>query len=178
MQSMTPAGGGRFPLPQSTKILKHKMANEHADAPKQFGIHFSDQAAQANKQLLAKIGSESISKASSIKGSIYFYADILGNDNLVSEELIHDPSALDAAVATLGIEIRHQNKHHRWEARLPHALKILEFAAMYLRRRNAASPGSFGVNAELKWQDDKDLETIVHLTQSKANSDWYVAHYV
>ena len=154
------------------------MANELTDGPKQAELQFSDAATDVNKQLLAKISSESLSRAPSIKGSIYFYLDAPGGDNLGKEELINDPSALAAASEILGIEIRHESKHHRWDAQLPHALKILEFAAMYLRRRNAASPGSFGVNAELKWQDDKDLETIVHLTQSKANSDWYVAHYV
>jgi hypothetical protein len=111
---MTPAGVGGIPLPHFPRIPTSEMANEQTDAPKQFGIHFSDEAAEANKQLLAKIDSNSISKASSIKGSIYFYKDIPSGDNFSKEELIHDPSALDAAINTLAIEIRHENKHHRW----------------------------------------------------------------
>jgi len=178
MRSMTPAGVGGIPLPHSPRIPTSEMANEQTDAPKQFGIHFSDEAAEANKQLLAKIDSNRISKASSIKGSIYFYKDIPSGDNFSKEELIHDPSALDAAINTLGIEIRHENKHHRWDAQLPHALKILEFAAMHLRQNSDALPGDTGVNAELKWQDENDLETIIHLTQGKDSVAWQVTRYV
>ena len=177
MRSMTPAGVGGIPLPHFPKIPTSEMANEHTDAPKQAGIHFSDEATGVNKQLLDKIDSKSISNASSIKGSIYFYSDVASEDNLGKEELIHDPSALDAAINTLGIEIRHENKHHRWDAQLPHALKILEFASMHLRQHDATSTGHIGVNAELKWKDEKDLENIIHLTQNMDNGDWQVSRY-
>ena len=153
------------------------MANEHADGPKQAELQFSDAATDVNKQLLAKISSESLSRAPSIKGSIYFYLDAPGGDNLGKEELIDDPSALAAASETLDIEIRHENKHHRWDAQLPHALKILEFAAIYLRRQNDASPGNVGVNAELKWEDEQGFENIIHLTQDKASVAWQVTRY-
>ena len=177
MRSMTSAGVGGIPLPHFPKIPKSKMTYEHTDTPKQFGIHFSDEATEANKQLLAKIDSESISRASSIKGSVYFYSEISGDDNLAKEELIDDPSALDTAIETLGIEIRNENKHHRWGAQLPHALKILEFAAMYFFRHNNASPGNIGINAELKWRDDQGLENIVHLTQDRDSVAWQVTRY-
>ena len=177
MRSMTPAGVGGIPLPHFPKIPTSDMANAQTDAPKQFGIHFSEEATEANKQLLAKIDSKSISKAASIKGSIYFYKDIPSGDNLSKEELIHDPSALDAAINTLEVEIRHENKHHRWDAPLPHALKILEFAAMHLRQNSDALPGNIGVNAELKWRDENDLEAIIHLTQGKDSVAWQVTRY-
>ena len=154
-----------------------KMANKHTDALKHFGIRFSDEATEANKQLLAKIDSESISRASLIKGSIYFYSNILGDANPSKEELIDDSSVLDVAIETLGIEIRYENKHHRWGAQLPHALKILEFAAMYLSRHNNASPDNIGINAELKWRDDQGLENIVHLTQDRDSVAWQVTRY-
>ena len=153
------------------------MANELTDGPKQAELQFSDAATDVNKQLLAKISSESLSRAPSIKGSIYFYSDTPCGDNSGKEELINDPSALAAASETLGIEIRHESKHHRWDAQLPHALKILEFAASYLRRQNDASPGNVGVNAELTWEDEKGLENIIHLTQDKASVAWQVTRY-
>ena len=153
------------------------MANEHADGPKQAELQFSDAATDVNKQLLAKISSESLSRAPSIKGSIYFYLDAPGGDNPGKEELINDPSALAAASETLGIEIRHESKHHRWDAQLPHALKILEFAAIYLRQRNDASSGNMGVNAELKWNDEQGLENIIHLTQGRDSVAWQVTRY-
>ena len=153
------------------------MANEHADGPKQAELQFSDAATDVNKQLLAKIGSESLSRAPSIKGSIYFYSYAPGGDNPGKEELINDPSALAAANETLDIEIRHENKHHRWDAQLPHALKILEFAAMHLRRHNDASPGPMGVNAELKWSDEQGFENIIHLAQGRDNVAWQVTRY-
>ena len=153
------------------------MANEHADGPKQAELQFSDAATDVNKQLLAKISSESLSRAPSIKGSIYFYLDAPGGDNPGKEELINDPSALAAASEILGIEIRHESKHHRWDAQLPHALKILEFAAMHLRRHNDASPGPMGVNAELKWSDEQGFENIIHLAQGRDNVAWQVTRY-
>ena len=153
------------------------MANELTDGPKQAGLQFSDAATDVNKQLLAKISSESLSRAPSIKGSIYFYSDTPCGDNSGKEELINDPSALAAASETLDIEIRHENKHHRWDAQLPHALKILEFAAMHLRRHNDASPGPMGVNAELKWSDEQGFENIIHLAQGRDNVAWQVTRY-
>ena len=162
MRSMTPAGVGGIPLSHLPKITKTKMKIE---------------ATEANKQLLNKIDSESITRASSVKGSIYFYAVIPGENGIDKEELINDPTALDAAIKTLGIEIRHENKHHRWDAQLPQALKILEFAAMHLKQRNDALPGNTGINAELKWHDENDFENIIHLAQDKGKSDWQVARY-
>jgi hypothetical protein len=153
------------------------MENEHADDPSQYGINFSDEATEVNMQLLAKIDSKSITRASSVKGSIYFYIGICGDDGINKEDLINDPTALDVAIKTLEIEIRHENKHHRWDAQLPHALKILEFAAIYLRQRNDASPVNTGINAELRWRDEKDFENIVHLAQDKARVDWRVTRY-
>ena len=153
------------------------MANELTDGSKQAELQFSDAATDVNKQLLAKISSESLSRAPSIKGSIYFYLDAPGGDNPGKEELINDPSALAAANETLDIEIRHENKHHRWDAQLPHALKILEFAAMHLRRHNDASPGPMGVNAELKWSDEQGFENIIHLAQGRDNVAWQVTRY-
>ena len=178
MQSMTPAGVGGILLPHSPKIPRSEMASEHTNAPIQFGIHFSDEATAVNKQLLAAIDSESISESPSIKGSLYVYSVIPGDDNLGEEELIDDPWALDAALGVLDVEIRYESKHHRWDAQLPHALKILEFATIYLRKNGAMMPGNAGVNAELRWLDEKDLETIIHLTQAKDSADWRVSRYV
>jgi len=154
------------------------MASTDPQASQQFGILFSDKATAENNKLLAKIGIESISKASSISGSIYFYTAIRGDNGLGKEELINDPTALDAAAETLGIEIRHENKHHRWAARLPHAFKILEFAATYLNQSNNIASVTIGVNAELKWRDDQDLESIIHLAQVKDGADWQVTRYL
>ena len=136
------------------------------------------EATEANKQLLNKIDSESITRASSVKGSIYFYTVIRGDDDIDKEELINDPTALDAAIKTLGIEIRHENKHHRWSAGLPHAFKILEFAATHLKQSNNIASGNIGVNAELKWRDDQGLESIIHLSQGKDSVDWQVTRYL
>jgi hypothetical protein len=177
MQSVTPAGVSGIPLPHSPKIPASEMASEHTEAPMQSGIHFSDEATAANKQLLATIDSESISKSSSIKGSLYFYSVILGDDNLDKEELINDPGALDAAVSVLQVQIRHESKHHRWDAQLPHALKILEFAAMCLRKYSEITPGNVGANVELRWRDEKDLETIVHLVKDRDDVGWQVTRY-
>ena len=151
--------------------------NEQSGAPKQFGSSLSQETIEENKELLAKIGSDSILKASAIKGSIYFYANTYSNDNQGKEELIDDPTALDAAIKSLAIEIKHENKHHRWVSQLPHALKILEFAAAHLRLNANISPDDLGINAELKWHDDKDFENIIHLTQNKGNSDWQVSRF-
>ena len=177
MRSMTPAGVGGISLPHFPKVPKRKMANQNVDALKQLGINFSDEASEVNKRLLAKIDSESITRVLSVKGSIYFYAVIRGDDGICKEGLINDPTALDAAIKTLGIEIRHENKHHRWDAQLAHALKILEFAAMHLKQHNDTSPGNTGINAELKWQDENDFENIIHLTQDKDKVDWHVTRY-
>ena len=151
--------------------------NEQPGAPKQFGSRLSQETIEENKELLAKIGSDSILKAPAIKGSIYFYINTCGNGNQSKEELIDDPTALDAAIKNLAIEVKHENKHHRWVAQLPYALKILEFAAAHLRLNNNISPDDLGINAELKWRDDKDFEHIIHLTQSKGNPGWQVSRF-
>jgi hypothetical protein len=151
--------------------------NEQPGAPKQFGSRLSQETIEENKELLAKIGSDSILKAPAIKGSIYFYINTCINGNQSKEELIDDPTALDAAIKNLAIEIKHEDKHHRWVAQLPYALKILEFAAAHLRINNNILPDDLGINAELKWRDGKDLEHIIHLTQSKGNPDWQVSRF-
>jgi len=151
--------------------------NDHPDVSKQFGCHLSEETIEENKELLTKIDSKSILKASIAKGSIYFYNIGLGDNNQSTEELIDDPAALVAAIKDLGIEIKYENKHHRWVAEISHALKILAFAAAYLNRNSNASPGIYGINAELKWQDEKGFENIIHLTRRKDDTDWQVTRY-
>ncbi len=166
------------PCHTSSKPHSAKMTSTYPTDPQQFGIHFSDKVTAGNNKLLARIDSKSIAKASSVSGSIYFYVAIRGDDGLGKEELINDPSALEAATETLGIEIRHENKHHRWSAGLPHAFKILEFAATHLKQSNNIASGNIGVNAELKWRDDQGLESIIHLSQGKDSVDWQVTRYL
>ena len=151
--------------------------NDHPDVSKQFGCRLSEEMAEEDKEILAKIDSKSILKASIVKGSIYFYDIGLGDNNQSKEELIDDPAALAAAIKLLGIEIKYENKHHRWIAEISHALKILAFAATYLNQNSNASPGIYGINAELKWRDEKDFENIIHLTRSKDDTDWQVTRY-
>ena len=151
--------------------------NEQPGAPKRFGSRLSQETIEENKELLAKIGSDSILKAPAIKGSIYFYINTYNNGNQSKEELIDDPTALDAAIKNLAIEIKHENKHHRWAAQLPYTLIILEFAAARLRQKNNILPDNYGINAELKWRGDKDFEHIIHLTQSKGEYGWQVSRF-
>lgn len=151
--------------------------NDHPDVSKQFGCRLSEEMAEENKELLGKIDGKSILKASIVKGSIYFYIIALGDKNQSTEELIDDPAALVATTKDLGIKISYENKHHRWIAEISHALKILAFAATYLNRNSNASPGIYGINAELKWQDEKDFENIIHLTRRKDDTDWQVTRY-
>ena len=151
--------------------------NEQPGAPKRFGSRLSQETIEENKELLAKIGSDSILKAPAIKGSIYFYINTYNNGNQSKEELIDDPTALDAAIKNLAIEIKHENKHHRWVAQLPYTLRILEFAAARLRLKNNILPDNYGINAELKWRGDKDFEHIIHLTQSKGEYGWQVSRF-
>jgi len=151
--------------------------NEQPGAPKQFGSRLSEETVEENRELLAKIGCDSILKAPAIKGSIYFYINICGDSTQSREELIDDPTALNAAIKNLAIKIKYENKHHRWVAQLPQALKILEFAAEYLSLNNNITPGSLGINAELKWRDEKDFENIIHLTQCKHNAEWQVSRF-
>jgi hypothetical protein len=153
------------------------MANDHPEAPKPLGCHLSEETIENNKKLLSKIDSKSILLASEVKGSLYFYVDNHDADNQSKEELIDDPSALDSASNDLGIEIRNENKHHRWAAQAPQALKILEFATIYLNQKNHYSSSTFGVNVELKWQDERNLETIIHLAQSTDQTEWRVTRY-
>jgi hypothetical protein len=148
--------------------------NEQPGAPKS---RLSQETIEENKELLAKIGSDSILKAPAIKGSIYFYINTYNNGNQSKEELIDDPTALDAAIKNLAIEIKHENKHHRWVAQLPYTLIILEFAAARLRLKNNILPDNYGINAELKWRGDKDFEHIIHLTQSKGEYGWQVSRF-
>ena len=151
--------------------------NDHPDVSKQYGCRLSEEMTEEDKEILAKIDSKSILKASIVKGSIYFYDIGLGDNNQSKEELIDDPAALAAAIKLLGIEIKYENKHHRWIAEISHALKILAFAATYLNRNSNASPGIYGINAELKWRDEKGFENIIHLTRSKDDTDWQVTRY-
>ncbi len=64
------------------------------------------------------------------------------------------------------------------QAGLPQAFKILEFAAIHLRQSNDIASGNMGVNAEMKWRDDQDLESIIHLSQDKDSVDWQVTRYL
>ena len=151
--------------------------NEQPGSPKQFGSRLGEETVEEHRELLAKIGSDSILKAPAIKGSIYFYINICGDGTQSREELIDDPTALNAAIKNLAIEIKYENKHHRWVAQLPQALKILEFAAEHLSLNNNITPDNIGINAELKWRDEKDFENIIHLTQSKGNAEWQVSRF-
>jgi hypothetical protein len=151
--------------------------NEQPGAPKQFGSRLGEETVEEHRELLAKIGSGGILKAPAIKGSIYFYINICGDGTQSKEELIDDPTALNAAIEHIAVEIKYENKHHRWVSQLPQALKILEFAAEHLGLNNNIMPGNIGVNAELKWRDEKDFENIIHLTQSKGNAEWQVSRF-
>ena len=151
--------------------------NEQPGSPKQFGSRLGEETVEENRELLAKIGSDSILKAPAIKGSIYFYINICGDGTQSREELIDDPTALNAAIKNLAIEIKYENKHHRWVSRLPQALKLLEFAAEHLSLNNNITPDNLGINVELKWRDEKDFENIIHLTQSKGNTEWQVSRF-
>ena len=151
--------------------------NEQPGAPKQFGSRLDEETVEENKELLAKIGSDSILKAPTIKGSINFYINICGDGTQSKEELVDDPTALNAAIEHITIEIKYENKHHRWVSQLPQALKILEFAAEHLNLNNNITPDNIGINAELKWRDEKDFENIIHLTQSKGNAEWQVSRF-
>jgi hypothetical protein len=151
--------------------------NEQPGSPKQFGSRLGEETVEEHRELLAKIGSGSILKAPAIKGSIYFYINICGDGTQSKEELIDNPTALNAAIEHIAVEIKYENKHHRWVSQLPQALKILEFAAEHLGLNNNIMPDNIGVNAELKWRDEKDFENIIHLTQSKGNAEWQVSRF-
>ena len=151
--------------------------NDYPGAPEQFDINLREKTIKENEELLAKINSDSILKAPLVRGSVYFYINTYNEDNQSNEELIDDPTALDTAIKDLGIEIRHENKHHRWVAQAPQALKVLEIAKIYLKQKNKALSDDFGINAELKWRDDQGLENIVHLTQDRDSVAWQVTRY-
>ena len=151
--------------------------NEQPGAPEQLGSRLDEETIEENRELLGRIGSDSLSEAAEIKGSIYFYTNTCVDGHQNKEELIDDPTALDAAIKNLTVEIKYEHKHHRWAAQLPHALKILEFAAARLRLNNNISPDNIGINAELRWRDEKDFENIIHLTQSKGNAEWQVSRF-
>ena len=87
--------------------------NDYPDVSKQFDFSLSEETIEESKELLAKIDSKSILKASIVKGSIYFYLNTRDDSNQSKEDLIDDPTALDAAIKDLGIEIKYENKHHR-----------------------------------------------------------------
>jgi len=153
------------------------MANDHPEVPKPLSYRLSEESIEESNELLAQINSKSILLAPEVKGSLYFYIDSHDADNQSKEELTDDPSALDSVSNDLGLEIRNENKHHRWVAHAPQALKILEFATMRLNQKNHHSSGTFGVNVELKWQDEQDQETIIHLSQSKGQTEWRVTRF-
>ena len=138
----------------------------------------SSNVVQQYKNLFADIDCLSIFKASTVKGSIYFYTNTCKDDGLSKEELTDDPSGLEAASSCTGIEINYQHKHHRWIANLPQSLIILEYAIMYINARNISSLGSNGVNAELKWFDAQDQEVIVHLSKNSSDINWRAARYI
>ena len=133
---------------------------------------------QQYKNLFADIDCLSIFKAPIIKGGIYFCIYTCKDDGLSKEELIDDPSGLEAASSCTGIDINSQDKHHRWIANLPQSLIILEYATMYINARNISSLGSNGVNAELKWFDEQDQEVIVHLSKNNSDINWRAARYI
>jgi hypothetical protein len=153
-------------------IAPTEMANAHPGTPKQLDSLPREETAEENKKLLAKIDSKSLLLAPDIKGSIYFYIQTHDADNQIKEELIDDPYALSFARDNPGINIIIEDKHHRWVAQIPQALKILETATAYLKQKNNISTSNFGVNAELKWRDEGDKETIIHLSRSKDNTEW------
>ena len=85
------------------------VMKEQPGAPKQFSSHLGEETVEKNRELLAKIGSDSILKAPAIKGSIYFYINICSDVTQSKEELIDDPTALNAAIENLAIEIKYEN---------------------------------------------------------------------
>ena len=138
----------------------------------------SSNVVQQYKNLFADIDCLSIFKAPIVKGSIYFCIYTCKDDGLSKEELIDDPSGLEAASSCTGIDINYQDKHHRWIAKLPQSLLILEYATTYLNFKNVSSPGNNGVNAELKWFDEQDQEVIVHLSKNNSDINWRAARYI
>jgi hypothetical protein len=94
--------------------------NEQPGAPEQLGSRLDEETIEENRELLGRIGSDSISEAAEIKGSIYFYTNTCVDGHQNKEELIDDPTALDAAIKNLTVEIKYEHKHHRWAAQLPH----------------------------------------------------------
>ncbi len=133
---------------------------------------------QQYKNLFADIDCLSVFKASILKGSIYFCIYTCKEDGLSKEELTDDPSGMIAAISCTGIDINYKDKHHRWTAKLPQSLIILEYATTYLNFKNVSSPGNNGVNAELRWFDEQDQEVIVHLLRNKDNINWQAARYI
>ena len=138
----------------------------------------SSNVVQQYKNLFADIDCLSIFKAPITKGSIYFCIYTCKDDGLSKEELIDDPSGLEAASSCTWIDINYQNKHHRWIAKLHQSMIILEYATTYLNFKNVSSPGNNGVNAELRWFDELDQEVIVHLSKNKFNINWQAARYI
>lgn len=133
---------------------------------------------QQYRNLFASIDCLSIFNADTVRGSIYFYTHTCKDNGLSEEELIDDQSVLDAASSCTGIEINYQNKHHRWIAKPPQSLIILEYATKYINIRNTSSLGNNGVNAELKWLDEQGQEVIIHLTRSQDDVNWKVTRYI
>jgi hypothetical protein len=133
---------------------------------------------QKYKNLFANIDCLSFFDAPIVRGSIYFYTYICNDDGFSKEELMDDQSVLDAASSCTGIEIKYQDKHHRWIAKLPQSLIILEYAVKYINISNTSSLGSIGVNAELKWFDEQDQEVIVHLSRNQDDINWQAARYI
>jgi hypothetical protein len=130
------------------------------------------------RNIFASIDCLSIFNAHTVKGSIYFYTYTCKDNGLSEEELIDDQSGLEAASSCTGIEIKYQDKHHRWIAKPPQSLIILEYATKYINIRNTTSVGSNGVNAELKWFDEQAQEVIVHLSRNQDNINWQAARYI
>jgi len=141
------------------------------------GLDSSD-LIQKYKNLFANIDCLSIFDTPILRGSIYFYTYTRKDNGLSKEELIDDQSVLDAASSCTGIEIKYQDKHHRWIAKLPQSLMILEYATKYINVRNTSFLDNDGVNAELKWFDEQDREVIVHLSRNQDNINWQAARYI
>lgn len=151
--------------------------SDYSGTSDQPGSPLNELGLEEHKELLGKIDSDSILKAAAVKGSIYFYVSTRGDDNQSKEELVDNPGALDAAIKNLGIKIRYEDKHHRWIAKPADALKALTFAATYLRKSSNTTSEIYGINAELKWHDERDHENIIHLMQSNDNADWRMTRF-
>ena len=151
--------------------------SDYSGTSDQPGSPLNELGLEEHKELLGKIDSDSIIKAAAVKGSIYFYVRTRGDDNQNKEELVDNPGALDTAIKNHGIKIKYEDRHYRWIGKPADALKTLTLAATYLRESGNTTSEIYGINAELKWLDERDHENIIHLMQSNDNADWRMTRY-